>query len=132
MKMRPINKISLYIILVLLFVALIIFMPYFLIVLLFIIIGIFYFRRRKEQSINNGMEYIDAHGYQRNSIKHSNLTHRNVAYYSIYLKHRDKYPLPFRMYQVHHKDHNKLNNNAENLELFTKEEHLAIHNKRYS
>ena len=31
--------------------------------------------------------------------------------------------------EVHHKDHNPLNNNAENLIVLTKEEHLDIHRK---
>ena len=87
-------------------------------------------RKYNADALNDKTEYIDANGYNRDTIKHSNLTHRNIAYYSIYLKHKDKYPLPFRMYQVHHKDHNKLNNNVENLEIFTKEEHQAIHKKR--
>ena len=73
------------------------------------------------------MTYIDKDGYRRNSIEHSNLIHRNIAYHQIYLRNRDKYPLPFSKYQVHHKDKNKLNNEVSNLQLVTKEEHEEIH-----
>lgn len=78
----------------------------------------------------NPAKYVDSNGYERNTFKHSNLTHRQVAYRELYLKHKDKYPLPFSKYQVHHKDKNKLNNHPDNLDLFTQEEHEAIHNRR--
>jgi hypothetical protein len=130
--MKRNNKWTLYVLLAIIFLALTIYAPYLLIILLIIIIVLIFIRSRKynADALNDKTEYIDANGYNRDTIKHSNLTHRNIAYYSIYLKHKDKYPLPFRMYQVHHKDHNKLNNNVENLEIFTKEEHQAIHKKR--
>lgn len=55
------------------------------------------------------------------------LVHRWVAYKQIYLKDRKKYPLAFRDYQVHHKDKNKNNNQAENLELVERAEHEQRH-----
>ena len=58
---------------------------------------------------------------------HSNLWHRKVAYYKIYLKDRKKYPLPFSEYEIHHKDGNKLHNNPDNLELLSPEEHIDKH-----
>jgi len=133
--MRKNNKILLYVLLALLFIGLIMYAPYLLIILLFIIIGIIiliHSRKKSNKSyiLNENTSYIDANGYKRDNIKHSNLTHRNIAYYDIYIKNRDKYPLPFSKYQIHHKDHNKLNNNTENLELLTKEEHEAIHKKK--
>ncbi len=55
------------------------------------------------------------------------LVHRWVAYKYIYLKDRKKYPLEFKDYQVHHKDRNKNNNGAENLELIPRAEHEKRH-----
>lgn len=70
---------------------------------------------------------IDKHGYPRKKIKHSDLMHRQIAYREIYLKNRDKYPLPFSKYQVHHKDGNKKNYKVSNLQIVTREEHERIH-----
>ena len=50
--------------------------------------------------------YEDDNGYER----YSSLVHRQKAYKFIYKKHRDRYPLPFRHYIVHHIDGNKKNN----------------------
>jgi len=55
------------------------------------------------------------------------LVHRWVAFYKIYLKNKYHYFLPFRYYQVHHIDGNKLNNNVENLEIITKGKHGKLH-----
>ena len=68
--------------------------------------------------------HINKKGY---SEKHSKLLHRQIAFKEIYQKNRDKYPLLFRQYQVHHKDKNKLNNEVSNLQLVIKEEHELIH-----
>lgn len=55
------------------------------------------------------------------------LIHRNIAYKEIYLKNREKYPLPFSKYQIHHIDGNKFNNSIKNLLILTREEHKKIH-----
>lgn len=57
------------------------------------------------------------------------LTHRNLAYKEIYLKDRNKYPLPFYDYYVHHKDRNRKNNNLANIELLTWEEERNLEKK---
>ena len=69
----------------------------------------------------------DEKGYLKGEDKHSNLWHRKVAYYKIYLKNKGKYPLPFSEYEVHHKDGDKKNNLPENLEILTPEEHIDKH-----
>lgn len=68
---------------------------------------------------------IDKNGYERGN--YSDLIHRQKAYRNTYLKNRDKYPLPFSMYIVHHIDKDKRNNKIANLQLVTKEEHDRIH-----
>jgi hypothetical protein len=50
--------------------------------------------------------------------------------YPIYLKNRNKYPLPFSEYEIHHIDFNKDNNDVRNLILLTPAEHDAIHIKK--
>lgn len=72
-------------------------------------------------------KYIDENGYERGYINHSDLIHRQIAYKEIYLKNREKYPLPFSSYVVHHKDEDKRNNLPSNLQLVTKEQHNKIH-----
>ena len=72
-------------------------------------------------------EYIDGEGYERGKVNHSDLIHRQVAYHEIYLKNREKYPLPFSKYVVHHKDKNKRNNRVSNLEILTEKQHNIIH-----
>lgn len=69
----------------------------------------------------------DKNGYPRGKINHSDLIHRQIAYSEIYLKNRDKYPLPFSKYQIHHKDGNKENFLPSNLQIVTEEEHRALH-----
>jgi hypothetical protein len=76
---------------------------------------------------NNGRKVVDKNGYERGKSEHSDLIHRQNAYKYIYKPNRDKYPLPFSEYVVHHKDGNKLNNHSKNLEIFTKAEHEALH-----
>ena len=71
--------------------------------------------------------YVDENGYVREKPKHSNLIHRKIAYREIYLKHRDKYPRPFKEYIVHHIDGNKRNNKINNLVIMTQEDHEEIH-----
>ncbi len=63
--------------------------------------------------------------------KHSTLIHRQIAYHKIYRKNRDKYPLPFKKYVVHHIDGDKLNNDVSNLEIMTEEEHNRLHRYTY-
>ena len=70
--------------------------------------------------------YIDRNGYQRRTCD-NRLVHRNFAYENIYRQNREKFPLPFRKYQVHHIDGNKINNDISNLAVVTREEHKNIH-----
>lgn len=72
------------------------------------------------------VKYKDTSGYIRER-EHSDLVHRNIAYEQIYRKNRDKYPLPFRKYVVHHKDGNKENYDVNNLEVLLPYEHEKIH-----
>ena len=70
--------------------------------------------------------YEDENGYLR--YKDNNLlVHRNIAYQGIYLKNRNKYPLQFSQYQIHHKNQDKQDNNLENLEIVTRTQHERIH-----
>ena len=75
--------------------------------------------------------YKDDKGYLRFKNK-DELVHRWVARNKIYNKHREKYPLPFEHYSVHHKDENKLNNRTENLQIVTRKEHRKIHGVKKS
>src|SRR3989344_2622962 len=69
----------------------------------------------------------DKKGYIRKG--YSTLVHRQIAYHQIYKNNRDKYPLPFSKYQVHHRDKNKQNNHLDNLVLIERESHEKIHKK---
>ncbi|MBT4604752.1 hypothetical protein HOC01_03870 [archaeon] len=82
---------------------------------------------RRPRRNHRKKSYTDKHGYKRDGVPHSNLTHRQVAYKQIYLKHRNKFPLPFSRYQVHHIDENKRNNRVSNLKIVTREEHEELH-----
>lgn len=70
---------------------------------------------------------IDKNGYHRGKVNHSDLVHRQIAYEHIYKKHREKFPLPFSKYVVHHKDGKKTNNDISNLEILTPKEHDGEH-----
>jgi hypothetical protein len=52
--------------------------------------------------------------------------HRKRAYH-IYLENRDKYPLPYSAYEVHHIDFDKTNNKVSNLQILTPSEHDKLH-----
>ncbi len=70
--------------------------------------------------------YIDDDGYER--FVHTDvLVHRYIAYHLIYLPNEERYSLGFSEYEVHHKDLDKRNNDASNLEILTKKEHERIH-----
>ena len=71
------------------------------------------------------MTYVDNNGYLRDGF--GMLVHRRIAFQKL-RKNRHRYGLPFRAYQVHHKDGNKLNNDPANLEIVTKAEHRQRHN----
>ncbi|MBN1156089.1 hypothetical protein JXA85_00590 [Candidatus Woesearchaeota archaeon] len=85
------------------------------------------------------MARIDDNGYlrgllakpaqlkSRNAFRHSDLIHRQIAYYEIYLKNRDKYPLPFSCYEIHHDDGERLNNSPRNLKLMIAQDHGDTH-----
>ena len=76
------------------------------------------------------LDNIDKNVYLRER-KTKRLIHRDNAYKEIYLKNRNKYPLPFSKYQVHHIDGNKFNNLTANLLVLTREEHKKLHNIRF-
>ena len=61
------------------------------------------------------MVYVDKNGYLKD--ENNNLVHRQIAYKYIYQKNRQKYPLRFSEYQVHHIDNNKLNNDISKIQL---------------
>lgn len=85
-------------------------------------------RHHKDNILRSAYDtYKDERGYDRKYPEHSNLLHRRNAYKYIYLRNRDKYPLPFSAYDVHHIDHNKNNNHSSNLILVTREQHKEIH-----
>ncbi len=69
--------------------------------------------------------YVDESGYLRYRDT-DGLVHRSIAYRYIYSANREKYPLRFRDYQVHHKDNEKQNNRWDNLQIVTKTEHEDI------
>jgi len=60
--------------------------------------------------------FKDENGYWRN--KNNHLIHRIKAY-KIYIKDKNKYPLPYEFYIVSHVDGNKDNNKKSNLILLT-------------
>lgn len=69
----------------------------------------------------------DERGYLRGNPEHSDLISRQIAFEKIYQPNRNKYPLPFTKYVVHHKDRDKLNNSQRNLDIVTPKEHNKIH-----
>jgi predicted nucleic acid-binding Zn ribbon protein len=54
---------------------------------------------------------------------------RRRKVYAEYLLRRDKYPLPFNAYEVHHKDFNNKNFHTDNLQLLTPKEHNRLHDE---
>tara|TARA_Y100000310_G_C20011481_1_gene503140 strand:+ start:65 stop:310 length:246 start_codon:yes stop_codon:yes gene_type:complete len=70
--------------------------------------------------------YVDKYGYLRYEGS-DKLVHRTIAKVHIWAPNCEKYPLPFREYEVHHKDGDKLNNKISNLEVLTNEEHALRH-----
>lgn len=73
--------------------------------------------------------FINKNGYSEGN-QHSDLISRKVAYEQIYLKNRDKYPLRFSQYIIHHINGEKLNNSIMNLYICTTKEHNQIHNEQ--
>jgi predicted nucleic acid-binding Zn ribbon protein len=73
--------------------------------------------------------FINKNGYSEGN-QHSDLISRKVAYEQIYLKNRDKYPLRFSQYIIHHINGEKLNNSITNLYICTTKEHNQIHNEQ--
>jgi len=71
--------------------------------------------------------YLDERGYLRFK-ENKKLVHRWVAYDMLYMPYSNLYSLPFREYDVHHKDGDKGNNRKSNLEILTREEHELAHN----
>ena len=65
-------------------------------------------------------------GYKRNEEE---FIHRKRAYH-IYLENRDKYPLPWGAYEVHHIDFDKTNNKVDNLQILTPTEHDKVHKEK--
>lgn len=78
-------------------------------------------------------KYKDEQGYNRGEVtplEHSTKVSRQIAYEHIYKKNRDKYPRPFKEYQVHHIDRDKTNDDIHNLQIVTPIEHRQIHGIR--
>lgn len=73
--------------------------------------------------------FINKNGYSEGN-QHSDLISRKVAYEQIYLKNRDKYPLRFSQYIIHHINGEKLNNSITNLYICTTQEHNQIHDEQ--
>lgn len=71
----------------------------------------------KQPTKRNGYEVAD---------KEEEFIHRKRAYH-IYLENRDKYPLPYSAYEVHHIDFDKTNNKVSNLQILTPTEHDKLH-----
>lgn len=61
--------------------------------------------------------------------KEEEFIHRKRAYH-IYLENRNKYPLPYGAYEVHHIDFDKNNNKVSNLQILTPTEHDKIHEEK--
>ena len=83
-----------------------------------------------KRKIDRKIMYLNSNGYTSyyKRIKgQSNLVHRQVAHDKIWLKNRDKYPLPFSKYVVDHKDMDKLNYTVSNLRIETSRKHQLSH-----
>jgi hypothetical protein len=68
---------------------------------------------------------VDSRGYYRDLNGY--LVHRTIAYHCMWKKYRGLYPLPFKMYIVHHKNRNKKDNKLQNLAILTPTEHAFVH-----
>lgn len=68
--------------------------------------------------------------YARGSIDNEPLISRQIAYKEIYLKNRERYPMEWLEYQVHHKNEQPRDNRVSNLQVVTPAEHSAIHGFR--
>lgn len=88
------------------------------------------FQKRARKNLKN--TYIDDKGYIRYEYS-DRLVHRRVAEQKLYRdsngKKRKQYKKHFSQYVIHHKDEDKQNNDPDNLQILTKAEHKAIHNK---
>jgi hypothetical protein len=76
----------------------------------------------KGQGITRENTYIDKRGYLRWK-RNNKLCHRDIAWEKGLRNKKAK----FGKCDVHHKDHNKLNNNLANLEVLTRREHKIRH-----
>lgn len=72
----------------------------------------------------------DENGYLRGNPEHSDLISRQIAFKKIYELNRDKYPLPFSKYVIHHRDRDKHNNSVKNLDIVTPQDHTEIHKSK--
>jgi len=78
----------------------------------------------------NDIIFINDNGYPEFVEKKgqfSSLVHRYLAYNYIYKRNRNKFPLPFSRYDIHHRDKNPLNFNLRNLALVIRKVHDAVH-----
>jgi hypothetical protein len=73
---------------------------------------------------------LDDNGYPIGDIKHSKLIHRQIAFNEIYVLNRQKYPLLFEEYIVHHINGDKENFALRNLYLCEQETHKIIHSEQ--
>jgi len=60
--------------------------------------------------------------------ENDNLAHKQRAY-ADYLLNRNKYPLPFDAYEIHHQDFDKKNKHTDNLKILTPRAHDWIHDE---
>ena len=87
-----------------------------------------YWIHRQRKYLFNPSEkiYLDSNGYFRTKRTHR-LIHRDVAYTYHYLPNKTRYPKPFSMYVVHHRDENKWHNDPTNLVILEPEQHQWLH-----
>ncbi len=93
--------------------------------------------KREREIIPGDDWYINDKGYwcggagfpEIPGYSHSELIHRQIAYWLIYLPNKEMFSLSFRKYVVHHIDLKKLNNDLSNLRIMIKEEHDELHDE---